>query len=117
MPGNYQNGMQGKIMKIKSSTFAALSIMLLIFVAIPAAFTVGYRYRIVLDYKTALAGYTASPDCDFTSLDAIKFMESAKYTHQYYVDHPDIINSTTGSAEDNARWVAIYDAVIKVLEK
>lgn len=104
-------------MKIKSSTFAALSIMLLIFVAIPAAFTVGYRYRIVLDYKTALAGYTASPDCDFTSLDAIKFMESAKYTHQYYVDHPDIINSTTGSAEDNARWVAIYDAVIKVLEK
>ena len=47
-----------------------------------------------------------------TSQEKLIFLEYARDSHQFYVDHPELSNNFTGTPEDNIRWVRLYEAII-----
>lgn len=46
----------------------------------------------------------------------IEYLEWARDNHQYYVDHPDRTNESTGNTDFNRKCVSEYTQLIKLLE-
>lgn len=48
---------------------------------------------------------------------ALKYLGRARYSHQYYIDHPEAINGESGSLEHQIGCVSRYDAIIDLLKR
>lgn len=47
----------------------------------------------------------------------IEYLELARDSHQYYANHPDKCNKTTGSSEYNRKHVSEYQQIINLLRR
>lgn len=49
--------------------------------------------------------------------EAVTILEEARYSHEYYVEHPDKTNTFTGDVEHNQKWIDDYNKIINLLKE
>lgn len=61
--------------------------------------------------------YYSDYEGELSAPQVIELLKAYRDTHQYYVDHPERVQSLTGSADDNARLVENYSKIIAYVER
>ena len=75
----------------------------------------------VLFYAGIMVGYglriEANKNLPIRPDVAIQYLEAARESHQYFVDHPEEVASHMIVNNQDAEWVEIYTGIIKLIEE
>lgn len=46
---------------------------------------------------------------------SLQILEEGRYSHQYYVDYPELINDSVGTLSHHKYWIEMYDQIERLI--
>lgn len=88
--------------------------LLLLIILILASMWVGYAIHACIEQDQPTLGPISDP---MSTDEALEFLEYCIYNHNYYADHPELCNATSGNVSFNQEILANYRGVMSLLKE